>query len=89
VFDMVLSTSTNWGPDGPYEPTWNFASGTSGSAPCVAGIAALVIQAHGGSLDPNEVRTILEVSADVLGMPGNDVFYGAGRVNALRAVLQQ
>ncbi len=30
-----------------------------------------------------------EQSADDLGQPGNDDYYGAGRVNALRAVLQQ
>ena len=35
-----------------------------------------------------QIRTILEQSADDLGKPGNDDFYGLGRVNALRAVLQ-
>jgi hypothetical protein len=42
-----------------------------------------------GMLHPDRVRTILEPSADDLGKPGNDDFYGAGRVNALRAVLQK
>ena len=64
------------------------ARGTSMAAPHVAGVAALVIEANGGSLHPDQVRTILERSADDLGKPGNDDFYGAGRVNALRAVLQ-
>ncbi|HUT95568.1 MAG TPA: hypothetical protein VMY37_39295 [Thermoguttaceae bacterium] len=30
---------------------------------------------------------ILAILADDLGRPGNDDFYGAGRVNALKAVL--
>lgn len=88
VFDLIVSTSTNYGPDGPYEPTWNWASGTSMAAPHVAGVAALVIGANGGSMHPDQVRTILEQSADDLGKPGNDDYYGAGRVNALRAVQQ-
>ncbi len=89
VFDMVFRAGTQLGPDGPYEPTWTWAAGTSMAAPCVAGVAALVIGANGGSLPPDQVRTILEQSADDLGKPGNDDFYGAGRVNALRAVLQK
>jgi len=57
-------------------------------APHVAGVAALVIQANDYSLTPAHVRTILEQSADYLGKPGNDDYYGLRRVNALRAVLQ-
>lgn len=91
VFDMVLSSSTQYDPDGPYEPTWNWASGTSMAAPHLVGVAALVIEANGGpgAITPDRVRTILQRSADDLGKPGNDDFYGLGRVNALRAVLQQ
>jgi subtilisin family serine protease len=91
AFNMVLSASTSFGPAGDYEKkgTWNVGSGTSGAAPHVCGVAALVIEANGGGLTPAQVRTILEQSADDLGKPGNDDFYGAGRVNALRAVLQK
>ena len=46
-------------------------------------------QAHGGAVNPDQVRTILQQSADDLGKPGNDDFYGLGRVNALQAVLQR
>ena len=58
------------------------------AAPHVVGVAALVIEANGGALTPDQVRTILERTADDLGKPGNDDFYGRGRVNALSAVLQ-
>jgi subtilisin family serine protease len=90
VFNMVITSSTSFGPAGAFEKkgTWNFGSGTSLAAPHVCGVAALVIQANGGNLTPAQVRTILQQSADDLGKPGNDDYYGAGRVNALRAVLQ-
>ena len=90
VFNMVITSSTSFGPAGKFERkgTWNFAYGTSVAAPHVCGVAALAIQAHGGNLTPAELKTILQQSADDLGKPGNDDFYGAGRVNALRAVLQ-
>jgi subtilisin family serine protease len=58
------------------------------AAPHAAGVAALVIEANGRALTPDQVRTILERSADDLGKAGNDDYYGLGRVNALRAVLQ-
>jgi subtilisin family serine protease len=89
AFNMVLSTSTTFGPEGDYEKkgTWNVGWGTSFAAPHVCGVAALVIEANGGGLTPDQVRTILQQSADDLGKPGNDDFYGAGRVNALRAVM--
>ena len=95
VFDMVLSTSSRFAgmPEDPYEPngTWTWACGTSMAAPHLVGVAALVIEANGGpgAITPDRVRTILQQSADDLGKPGNDDFYGLGRVNALRAVLQQ
>jgi lantibiotic leader peptide-processing serine protease len=91
AFNMVISSSTSFGPAGDFEKkgTWNFGSGTSFAAPHVCGVAALVVEANGGALTPAQIRTILERSADDLGKPGNDDYYGAGRVNALRAVLQK
>jgi subtilisin family serine protease len=61
-------------------------SGTSFSAPVVAGVAALVMSLN-PSLSGTDVRTLLEQSADDLGSAGWDPSYGYGRVNAYKAVL--
>jgi subtilisin family serine protease len=55
------------------------------AAPHVAGVAALIIGKY-GHVGPAEVERRLRQSADDLGKPGNDDFYGRGRVNALRAI---
>jgi subtilisin family serine protease len=60
-------------------------SGTSFSAPTVAGVAALVISAN-PSLSSSQVQQVLKQSADDLGAPGWDPVYGWGRVNAQKAV---
>lgn len=67
--------------------TLNYAafSGTSQAAPFVAGIAALV-WSRDPSLTAAQVRARLLSSADDLGATGTDDTFGAGRVNALRAV---
>jgi subtilisin family serine protease len=76
VFDMVISTSRGG---------WTWAAGTSQAAPAVAGVAALVVGKY-GPMSPSKLEAILRKSADDLGKPGNDDFYGRGRVNALKAV---
>jgi len=81
VFDFVISPGS-LGNTGSYF----FAEGTSMAAPHVAGVAALLIEKAGGSMHPAWVEVGLRASADDLGKPGNDDFYGRGRVNALRAV---
>src|SRR6185369_8180687 len=65
--------------------TYAAVSGTSFSAPIVAGVAALVMTAN-PSLTPAQVQDILKQSADDLGASGWDASYGWGRVNATRAV---
>jgi thermitase len=60
-------------------------SGTSFAAPVVAGVAALVISANPG-LTGQQVQDIVTSTVDDLGPVGRDVQYGAGRVNAARAV---
>lgn len=63
-----------------------WADGTSMASPAVAGVAALIVGKNGPT-DPSQVEAILRQSADDLGKPGNDDFYGRGRVNAARAVM--
>ncbi|HYU61548.1 MAG TPA: S8 family serine peptidase [Solirubrobacterales bacterium] len=77
AFDTVVGPTING---------WTVSFGTSASAPHVAGVAALVIGAHGGHMNPDTVEAILRASADDLGKPGLDDHYGSGRVNAVRAV---
>lgn len=61
-----------------------FWNGTSGAAPIVAGIAALVMQAHPELDTANVVNRIL-VTAEGVGKAGN-VKYGWGIVDAYKAV---
>jgi hypothetical protein len=85
--DLVAPTSvptTDWG--NKYTTKW---SGTSASTPHVAATAALVIargRAQGISLSSRQVRQILIQTADDLGTPGWDQYFGYGRVNAFAAV---
>ncbi|MGQ0793314.1 MAG: S8 family serine peptidase [Deltaproteobacteria bacterium] len=61
------------------------ASGTSFSAPAVAGVLALIFSAD-PSLSPAEAEGILLATVDDIGAVGEDIYFGAGRVNARRAV---
>jgi len=81
AFDMVVSPGSI-----PATNSYFWAAGTSMAAPHVAGVAALIIEKNGGSMHPAQVEAALRASADDLGKPGNDDFYGRGFVNALRAV---
>jgi len=60
------------------------ATGTSMSSPHVSGLAASIKAAKGGN--PAQLRAALQQSADDLGQPGTDPFYGKGRINAARAL---
>jgi subtilisin family serine protease len=85
----VVITLPCWAFDPVVGPTingWSINWGTSAAAPHVAGVAALVIGAHGGQMNPDKVEAILRATADDLGKPGLDDHYGHGRVNAARAV---
>lgn len=83
VFDLVFSTGSNLDPT---IASYFWGAGTSMAAPHASGVAAIIIGMHGGSLPPAQVEAALRAAADDLGKPGNDDFYGAGRVNAGNAV---
>jgi subtilisin family serine protease len=83
VFDMVVSPCRGSAPPPSFFVCW--AAGTSMASPVVTGVAALIVGKH-GPMHPAQVEAMLRQSADDLGKPGNDDFYGLGRVNAWRAV---
>ena len=82
VFDMVMAPCRG---SGASISTYCWAAGTSMASPAVAGVAALIIGRF-GPLTPAALRSKLQKTADDLGKPGNDPFYGGGRPNAGRAV---
>jgi len=82
VFDMVLGPSRG---SGASNSSYSWAAGTSMASPMVAGVAALIVGKY-GPLPPAQMAARLLQSADDLGKPGNDDYYGRGRVNAVRAV---
>ncbi len=82
VMDMVMAPCRG---SGASNGTYCWAAGTSMASPAVAGVAALIVGKY-GPLQPAQLEARLRQSADDLGKPGNDDFYGRGRVNALRAV---
>lgn len=59
-------------------------SGTSMAAPHVSGLAALLVQKYGRK--PGRIKTAIQNSADDLGKPGTDPFYGKGRINVAKAL---
>ena len=66
--------------------TYASMSGTSMAAPHVVSVAGLLL-AQNPSRNATELRALLEGSADDLGSPGKDIYFGYGRVNAYRALV--
>ena len=64
---------------------YDYLSGTSMATPFVSGLAALIFSQN-QSLHPEDVQGIIRASVDDKGDPGYDDFYGAGRINAGRAL---
>jgi subtilisin family serine protease len=67
------------------ERSYQLTTGTSVAAAEVSGVAALLIERN-PSLTPAEVRKILMDTARDLGPKGRDRDFGAGLVNALKAL---
>ena len=61
------------------------STGTSFAAAATSGLAALVVRLSGID-DPDRVEELIEASADDLGDPGFDEYYGDGRINVKQAV---
>lgn len=66
-------------------------TGTSMASPGVSGVMALLYQAYrqnnsGNDPDGGMMKAVLMNSADDLGNPGPDYYYGYGRINARRAI---
>lgn len=59
--------------------------GTSQATPHVAGLAALLV-AEKGHGQPSAIKAAIQNSADDLGQPGTDPFYGRGRINVAKAL---
>jgi subtilisin family serine protease len=73
--------------------TYGCISGTSMASPHATGVAALIVSQYGKlgadghvTMDPGKVASILESSAVDQGLQGDDICYGHGRIDALRAV---
>ena len=64
---------------------YGYMTGTSMASPVVAGVAALLLDKD-NTLTVDQVTQILYTTADDLGDPGKDIYYGYGRVNAAQAV---
>lgn len=78
-FDMILSAGNGNG--------FYWSAGTSMAAPHVSGIAALIIGKN-GNMDPKEVTRQIENTSDKIDGNGKSLYFGKGRVNALRAVTE-
>ncbi len=75
---VSILSSTNGG-------GYGFASGTSMATPVANGVVGMIWSAN-PALSAQEVEDILFLSCDDLGDPGNDDYYGWGRVNTFTAV---
>ena len=59
-------------------------SGTSMAAPHVSALAALLVEEYGRN--PARIKAAIQSTADDLGQPGTDPYYGKGRINVWNAV---
>lgn len=60
-------------------------AGTSAACPVVSGLAGLCLSVL-PDMKPGEVKCLIRSTADDLGAPGRDNYYGEGRINVYNAV---
>ncbi|MFN4218870.1 MAG: S8 family serine peptidase [Candidatus Bipolaricaulia bacterium] len=75
------------GPDGISSFALTYFSGTSASAPHVAGAAALLLSQH-PEWTADQLQRALEAHAIDMGIPGKDNIYGAGRLDLSLGMIQ-
>ncbi len=66
---------------------YGYMAGTSMAAPHVSGLAALILSIN-PYFKPLEVRDIIQQTADDKGTAGRDDYYGYGRINAHKGLLE-
>ncbi|MBU4218116.1 MAG: S8 family serine peptidase, partial [Actinobacteria bacterium] len=81
----VWSTVPTYPACGQTELSYAYKNGTSMACPMAAGVGALVLSKNPG-LTVDQLKNILESSADDLGQEGKDDQFGYGRVNATNAL---
>jgi subtilisin family serine protease len=84
--------SGHWFDGNEVDPQYKHFGGTSAATPLIAGVCALMLSAN-PKLTAKEVKEILMLTADKIGHPtdyvnGHSRRYGAGRVNADKAVAE-
>ncbi len=80
--ELIYSTTPL---DASGHDTYGTYSGTSMATPHAAGLAGLLFSQNPARTNA-EVRTLIETTANDLGLLGTDAYFGAGRLNAYRAV---
>jgi len=71
-------------PIGAIDAVW-YSTGTTFAAAATSGLAALLVSKIGHG-HPDKVAELIVKSADDLGQPGTDPYFGRGRINVVRAL---
>ena len=83
--DTILQQSQTISYSGSVSFKYYFMQGTSMAAPHVSGVAALVLS-NGNASTPDQVKNVLQTTAEDLGAAGKDNTYGWGLIDAFAAL---